>query len=82
MPEPWTMDHKLHMLIQTEARDGEPNGKGERWVERRPTGKAIAVCSCGYSSGLVASDDLPPSQQLASDHPPFVMSEQVRAMIS
>lgn len=67
--EPWAMDHRLHVLIQAEARTGQPNDDGERWVERRVTGKAIAVCSCGYTSGLVDSSSLPPVEELAAEHP-------------
>lgn len=81
LAERWVMDHRLHVLIQGEARDGQPNAKGERWVERRLTGKAIAVCSCGYTSGLVDSSSLPPVEQLAAEHLPYLMNEQVRAVI-
>lgn len=68
-PEPWSMDHQLHVLIQIEARAGQPNDKGERWMERRLTGEAIAVCSCGYSTGLVDSSSLPNVEELAAQHP-------------
>ncbi|MBW8701875.1 hypothetical protein MBT84_19905 [Streptomyces sp. MBT84] len=80
--QPWVMDHRLHVLVQSEARMGQPNDKGERWVERRLTGKAIAVCSCGYTSGLVDRATLPAVEELAAKHPPYSMNEQVRALIS
>ncbi|MDX3047567.1 hypothetical protein PV378_13795 [Streptomyces scabiei] len=67
--EPWTMSHQLHVFNQVESRPGPPDDEGTRWMERRTTGKATAVCSCGYSSGLVDRGDLPPVDALAAEHP-------------
>ncbi|OQR64769.1 hypothetical protein B6E66_07365 [Streptomyces maremycinicus] len=67
--EAWVMDHHLHVLMQIESRPLPPHDEGQRWVERRLTGKATAVCSCGYTSGLVDSKSLPPVQALAAEHP-------------
>ena len=66
---PWTVDHRLHVLNQIESRLGLPDDKGDRWMERRLTGKTIAVCSCGYTSGLVDRDEVPPVEELAIEHP-------------
>lgn len=68
-PEPWSMDHQLHVLNQIESRPGQPDGNDERWMERRLTGKAIAVCPCGLNTGLVDSSELPDLQALAAEHP-------------
>ena len=68
-PEPWTTDHRLHVLNQIEARPGQPNDKGERWMERRLTGKVTAVCSCGYNTGLVDRSQVSDVEQLAAEHP-------------
>ena len=65
----WTLAHQLHVLNQTEARPGQPDGRGIQWMERRLTGKAIAVCPCGYSTGLVDGGSLPPIEELAAEHP-------------
>jgi hypothetical protein len=67
--EPWTMSHQLHVLNQIESRPGLPNEQGECWMERRLTGKAIACCSCGYTTGLIDRTDLPPIADLAAQHP-------------
>lgn len=67
--EPWALDHRLHVLNQSEVRPAPPNDKGERWVERRLTGKAIAACSCGYTTGLIDRSQLPPMKDLAAQHP-------------
>jgi uncharacterized ParB-like nuclease family protein len=67
--EPWTMSHQLHVLNQIESRPGPPDEEGVRWMQRRLTGKTTAVCSCGYSSGLVDRDELPPIEELARRHP-------------
>ncbi|MFM9796531.1 hypothetical protein [Streptomyces turgidiscabies] len=69
MSEPWTLDHRLHVLNQIESRPGPPNDEGERWMERRTTGKATAVCSCGFNTGLVDRSELPAVEELAAEHP-------------
>jgi len=81
LPEPWTMDHSLHVLMQIESRPLPPNDKGERWTERRLTGKATAVCSCGYSSGLIDTSELPRVEQLAIEHP-LSMKAQVSGLLA
>lgn len=58
MPEPWALDHQVHLLAQTESRPGPVTEEGERWAERRQTGKVMVVCNCGYSSGLIDPDEL------------------------
>ena len=67
MPEPWTLDHQLHILAQTESRPG-----ADGWVERRRTDKVRAICSCGYDSGLVARADLPTNDDLREHHHPRI----------
>lgn len=68
--ETWTIDHQLHALIQIESRPGPLTDEGVRWMERRLTGKAVAACSCGYSTGLVDSGTLPNIEELAVEHGP------------
>ncbi|MDX3777746.1 hypothetical protein [Streptomyces europaeiscabiei] len=67
--EPWTLDHHLTVLNQIESLPGPPDGEGVRWVERRLTGKAIAVCPCGLNTGLIDRSDLPSVEELAAQHP-------------
>jgi hypothetical protein len=55
---PWTLDHQVHLFARTESRPGPLTAEGERWMERRQTGKVMVVCTCGYSSGLIDSADL------------------------
>lgn len=67
--EPWTMSHQLHVLNQIESRPGPPDDDGVRWMERRLTGKTIAVCPCGLNTGLVDRSELPSIEELAAQHP-------------
>lgn len=53
----WALDHWLTVLAQTESRPGPLTDEDERWMERRHTGKAMAVCTCGRSSGLIDRAD-------------------------
>ena len=64
-PAPWAMDHELLFLAQSESRPG-----GDGWKECRTTGKARAVCSCGYDSGLVDRGQLPTNDDLREHHHP------------
>ena len=68
-PQPWAVDHQLHVLYQTESRPEPPNTDGDQWMERRRTGKAMAVCPCGYTSGLVDTPALPDPAALTAAHP-------------
>jgi hypothetical protein len=68
---PWTLGHQPHILMQMEARPGPAAANGTRWVERRLTGLGIALCSCGHTTGLVPSEQLPDTVQFAREHPPF-----------
>ena len=61
--QPWTMDHDLSLLAQTQSRPGD-----DGWMERRPTGKVRAVCACGYDTGLVERSELPSYEQLEAQH--------------
>lgn len=61
--EPWALEHTLHLLTQTEILAGS-----DGWSERRPTGRALAVCNCGYISGWVPRDELPPVATLLAEH--------------
>ncbi|MGW3416474.1 hypothetical protein [Streptomyces phaeochromogenes] len=67
--EPWVLDHQLHLLAQIESRPGLPDAKGDRWMDRRTTGKVMAVCTCGLNTGLVDRGELPSIEQLAAEHP-------------
>ncbi|MEU9285976.1 hypothetical protein AB0D57_14930 [Streptomyces sp. NPDC048275] len=68
--EPWSMDHRLHVLNQIESRLGPADTEGVRWMERRLTGKVIAVCSCGLNTGLVDRGQMRPAEELAAEHSP------------
>lgn len=70
--ETWTLDHQLTVLAQTESRPGPLTDEGEQWKQSRPTGKAMAVCSCGYTSGLVDRAALPTNDDLAEHHSPRI----------
>jgi hypothetical protein len=65
----WTLDHDLVVLNQTEARPGETDTDGNRWLDYRTTGKVIAVCTCGYTSGLVDPTTLADRATLLGAHP-------------
>lgn len=67
-PEPWTLDHRLHVFNQIESRPGQPNEKGEQWMERRLTGLVLAVCNCGFNTGWIPRDQLPSSGELLGRH--------------
>lgn len=68
--EPWTLDHQVHVFAQTESRRGPATAEGEQWMERQQTGKVMAVCNCGYSSGLIDRTELQATVVgLADDHP-------------
>jgi hypothetical protein len=65
----WTLDHHLTILNQIESRPGPADDEGIRWTERRPTGKAIALCPCGLNTGLVDRSELPNIEELTAQHP-------------
>lgn len=68
-PEPWTLDHLVHVFAQSESRPGPLTGEGERWMERQRTGKVMVVCTCGYSSGLIDHAELEDTvASLAAEH--------------
>ncbi|MEU3255923.1 hypothetical protein [Streptomyces sp. NPDC006997] len=70
-PGPWALDHEVHAFAQTEVRRGPLTDEGERWMERRQTGKVMVVCSCGYSSGLIDRTELESTVAgLADEHSP------------
>jgi len=62
--QPWFLRHDLHVMPQIEVRPS-----GTDWLEARRTGKAMVVCSCGYTSGLVEAAELPSPEDLADEHP-------------
>ncbi|MET9734297.1 hypothetical protein ABZZ79_27760 [Streptomyces sp. NPDC006458] len=67
----WVLDHRLHVFAQTESRPGPVNAEGEQWLECRPTGKAVIVCQCGYTSGLINRAEARATVQgLAAEHGP------------
>lgn len=69
-PEPWVVDHQVHLFTQSESRLGLPTEQGERWKECQRTGKVMVVCTCGYSSGLIDRTELTSTlRSLAGDHP-------------
>jgi hypothetical protein len=71
--EPWTLEHRVHLFNQDEVRPGPPDSDGTRWVERRLTGKANAVCNCGWSSGWMDRDELlAMREQLKTEHPSYL----------
>jgi hypothetical protein len=72
MTQPWTLDHRLTWLPQTESRPGELTAEGEQWMECRPTGKARVVCTCGYSTDLVDRSALPSNDDLREHHNPRI----------
>lgn len=68
-PEPWALDHPVHLFAQTESRPGTLTDEGKRWVERQRTGKAMVICTCGYTSGLIDRTDLESTVAgLAAEH--------------
>ncbi|TKS96219.1 hypothetical protein [Streptomyces lasalocidi] len=67
----WTLDHNVHVFAQTESRPCGLTAEGERWLERRQTGKVMVVCSCGYSSGRIDHTELKATMAgLAAEHAP------------
>lgn len=68
---PWTINHQPHILIQHEARPGPPSPDGPPWTERRLTGLGVALCDCGYTTGLIPAERLPDTLQFTREHPPF-----------
>lgn len=68
---PWTLSHQPRILTQHEARPGPPQPDGPPWTERRLTGYGIALCGCGYTTGLIPVGLLPDTIQFAREHPPF-----------
>ncbi|GAA2737864.1 hypothetical protein [Actinocorallia aurantiaca] len=60
----WQIRHRLRISAQFEWRPGEGD-----WVEHRATGLVMAWCPCGYTSGWVAKDALPPVEELRTEHP-------------
>lgn len=71
--KPWTLDHQVHAFAQTESRPGALTDEGERWIERQQTGKAMVVCTCGYTSGLIDRADLEDTvASLAAEHTPIL----------
>lgn len=70
-PEPWTLDHDVHVFAQTESRPGPLTDEGEQWMECRQTGKVMVLCRCGYSSGLIDHTELKATVSgLAAEHGP------------
>jgi len=63
-PRPWQLLHRLEIAAQTEWRQRE-----DGWVEHRLTGLVMAWCPCGYLSGWVERDRLPPVDELRAAHP-------------
>lgn len=71
MPEPWALDHQVHLFAQTESRPGPLTAEGERWMQGRPTGKVMVVCTCGYNSGLIERAEMESTvAALAGEHSP------------
>lgn len=68
---PWTRNHQPHILMQMDARSGQATADGTRWTERRLTGLGVALCDCGYTTGLIPREQLPDTAQFAAEHPPF-----------
>ncbi|MGW3651887.1 hypothetical protein [Streptomyces sp. NPDC000878] len=70
-PEPWTLDHLVHVFAQTKSRPGPLTDEGERWMDRQQTGKVMVVCTCGYTSGLIDHAALEDTvAALATEHAP------------
>jgi len=70
MSQPWTLDHNLTWLAQTESRPGPVTDEGEQWMECRPTSRAMVVCACGYTSGLIERSEVRATvERLADEHP-------------
>lgn len=68
---PWTTNHTLHLIAQTQSRPTPAaDAQGDHWMEHRPTGLAIAVCNCGYTTGWIPKDQLPSLGQLIARHSP------------
>lgn len=65
----WILDHDLRVLPQLESRPGQGDGQGNRWLNHRFTGKVLAACTCGYTSGLVPPSTLGDLDVLAAAHP-------------
>lgn len=68
--ESWTLDHRPQIIRQTETRPGPVQSDGSRWIERRLTGMGTASCSCGYTTGLVAREQLPEITAFVGEHSP------------
>ena len=68
--EPWGLAHQPHILMQSEARPGPANTEGARWTERRLTGMGTALCSCGYTTGLLPREQLPEIRAFVGEHTP------------
>lgn len=71
----WVLDHNIHLFARTEFRPDSLT-EGERWMERRQTGKVMVVCSCGYSSAPIDHTELRPLlEQLADEHTPDLTAQ-------
>ncbi|MFE3857794.1 hypothetical protein ACFXPN_42485 [Streptomyces griseorubiginosus] len=82
-PEPWTLDHQVHLFAQTESRPGPLTDDGGRWMERQPTGKVHIVCQCGYASGLIDRTELESTVAgLAADHGPGPTGPPTNAQVT
>jgi hypothetical protein len=69
VPQPWTVDHDVHVFAQTESRPGPPTDEGEQWMECQNTGKVMVLCRCGYTSGLIDRTELEATVSgLAAEH--------------
>lgn len=64
----WTTEHMLHLFNQIESRPAAADHKGRRWMERRTTGLALAVCNCGYNTGWIPRDQMPSAGELLRRH--------------
>jgi hypothetical protein len=75
--EPWALDHAPRILMQMEVRPGPAMTDGTRWTERRLTGRGVALCSCGYNTGLIPRAELPEVTAFVSGHKPLTCTDVI-----
>ncbi|WP_405549704.1 hypothetical protein [Streptomyces microflavus] len=64
----WVAEHRLTLLRQTESSAGPIDHRGQRWLDRRATGLALAACNCGWTTGWIPVTELPSMAELLGRH--------------
>jgi hypothetical protein len=60
---PWSNVHELRVFRQVQQRRMDSG-----WIETLPTGQALALCNCGFTTGWVDQDQMPDRAALVAEH--------------